>query len=66
MINTVPGFIQTTYVADGFSDLIIKLHGSERGLLARSVIDVQALALDLPVIIDALVEIENDVIKDKR
>jgi len=27
---------------------------------------VQALALDLPVIIDALVEIENDVIKDKR
>jgi len=35
-------------------------------LHARSAIGVQALALDLPVIIDALVEIENDVIKDKR
>jgi enamine deaminase RidA (YjgF/YER057c/UK114 family) len=66
IINTVPGFTQTTYVADGFSDLIIKLYGSERGLHARSAIGVQALALDLPVIIDALVEIENDVIKDKR
>jgi len=66
MINTVPGFTQTTYVADGFSDLIIKLYGSERGLHARSAIGVQALALDLPVIIDALVEIEKDVIKDKR
>ena len=36
MINTVSGFTQTTYVADGFSDLIIKLYGSERGLHARS------------------------------
>ena len=33
MINTVPGFTQTTFVADGFSDLIIKLYGSERGYM---------------------------------
>jgi len=60
MINTVAGFTQTTFIADGFSDLIIKLYGSERGLHARSAIGVQALPMDLPVIIDALVEIEVD------
>jgi enamine deaminase RidA (YjgF/YER057c/UK114 family) len=63
MINTVPGFTQATFVADGFSDLIIKLYGSERGLHARSAIGVQALPLDMPVIIEALAEIENDDIK---
>ncbi|MGN6347038.1 MAG: RidA family protein [Candidatus Nitrosocosmicus sp.] len=61
MINTVAGFTQTTYVADGFSDLIISLYGYERGLHARSAIGVQALPLNLPVIIEALVEIEKDV-----
>ena len=59
MINTVAGFTQTTFIADGFSDLIIKLYGSERGLHARSAIGVQALPMDFPVIIDALVEIDR-------
>jgi enamine deaminase RidA (YjgF/YER057c/UK114 family) len=66
MINTVPGFTQTTFVADGFSDLVIKLYGPERGLHARSAIGVQALPMDLPVIIDALVEIEKDDIQYNR
>ena len=57
MINTVPGFTQTTYVANGFSDLIILLYGNERGLHARTAIGVQALPLNLPVIIEALVEV---------
>jgi enamine deaminase RidA (YjgF/YER057c/UK114 family) len=60
MINTIAGFTQTTDVADGFSDLIISLYGYERGLHARSAIGVQALPLNLPVIIEALVEIEED------
>ena len=59
MINTFRGFTQTTFVADGFSDLIIYLFGLKRGLHARSAIGVQALALNLPIIIDALVEIED-------
>jgi enamine deaminase RidA (YjgF/YER057c/UK114 family) len=59
MVNTVAGFTQTTFVADGFSDLIISLYGYERGLHARSSIGVQALPLDLPVIIEALVEIQK-------
>ena len=57
MVNTVDGFIQTADVADGFSDLIISLYGPEIGMHARSAIGVQALPLDLPVIIDGLVEI---------
>jgi enamine deaminase RidA (YjgF/YER057c/UK114 family) len=60
MINTVAGFTQTTYVADGFSDLIILLYGYERGLHARSAIGVQALPLNLPVIIEGVVEIKED------
>jgi enamine deaminase RidA (YjgF/YER057c/UK114 family) len=59
MVNTVSDFTQTTFVADGFSDLIITLYGNERGLHARSAIGVQALPLNLPVIIEAIVEIQE-------
>jgi enamine deaminase RidA (YjgF/YER057c/UK114 family) len=59
MVNAVDGFTQTTDVADGFSDLILSLYGSEIGMHARSAIGVQALPLGLPVIIDGLVEIET-------
>lgn len=58
MVNAGPGFAQTTNVANGFSDLIILLNGYEKGMHARSAIGVQALPLNLPVIIDALVEID--------
>jgi enamine deaminase RidA (YjgF/YER057c/UK114 family) len=57
MINTVSGFTHTTDVANGFSVLILTLYGTEVGIHARSAIGVQALAVDLLVIIDALVEI---------
>jgi len=58
MVNAVDGFTQTTDVANGFSDLILSLYGSEVGMHARSAIGVQALPLGLPVIIiDALVEV---------
>jgi enamine deaminase RidA (YjgF/YER057c/UK114 family) len=57
MVNTVEGFTKTTDVANGFSDLIFALYGYEVGMHARSAIGVQALPLNLPVIIDALVEI---------
>jgi enamine deaminase RidA (YjgF/YER057c/UK114 family) len=57
MINTVEGFTKTANVADGFSDLILTLYGHDVGMHARSAIGVQALPVNLPVIIDALVEI---------
>ncbi len=31
MVNTVAGFTKTTYVADGFSELIVSLYGHEKG-----------------------------------
>ena len=60
MINTAEGFTKTADVADGFSDLILTLYGREVGTHARSAIGVQALPVNLPVIIDALVEIMPD------
>ena len=57
MVNTVEGFTKTTDVANGFSDLILELYGLNVGMHARSAIGVQALPVNLPVIIDALVEV---------
>ena len=57
MVNTVEGFTKTADVAIGFSDLILELYGRDVGMHARSAIGVQALPVNLPVIIDASVEI---------
>jgi enamine deaminase RidA (YjgF/YER057c/UK114 family) len=57
MVNTIPGFTLTTDVANGFSDLILKLYGPKIGIHARSAIGVEALPMNLPVIIEGLVEI---------
>jgi enamine deaminase RidA (YjgF/YER057c/UK114 family) len=58
MVNVIPGFTQTTNVINGFSDLILKLYGPEVGMHTRSAVGVQSLALDVPVIIEGLVEIK--------
>jgi YjgF/chorismate_mutase-like, putative endoribonuclease len=57
MVNTAPGFIQTTSVINGFSDLILTLYGKKTGMHARSAIGVESLALGVPVIIEGLVEV---------
>jgi enamine deaminase RidA (YjgF/YER057c/UK114 family) len=57
MINTVDGFTKTADVADRFSDLILVLYDRDIGMHARSAIGVQALPVNLPVIVDALVEV---------
>jgi enamine deaminase RidA (YjgF/YER057c/UK114 family) len=53
----VEGFTKTANVDDGFSDLILELYSQEVGIHARSAIGVQALPVNLPVIIDAFVEV---------
>jgi enamine deaminase RidA (YjgF/YER057c/UK114 family) len=58
MVNVIPGFVQTTNVINGFSDLILKLYGREVGMRARSAVGVQSLALDVPLIIECVVEIK--------
>jgi enamine deaminase RidA (YjgF/YER057c/UK114 family) len=59
MVNTVEGFTKTTDVANGFSDLILELYGRDVGMHARSAIGVQALPVNLPVIIDAIIDVAD-------
>ncbi|GAA2626003.1 RidA family protein [Actinomadura fulvescens] len=55
-VNAVPGFAHTTLVANGFSDLILNLWGPA-GRHARSAPGVAALPFNIPVVVDAVVEI---------
>lgn len=55
-INCAPGFNQTSPVIDGFTDLILELW-PENGRHARSAIGVAELPFDIPVEVEAVVEI---------
>jgi enamine deaminase RidA (YjgF/YER057c/UK114 family) len=57
LVNCAPGFNQTPAVINGFTDLIIDLWGPEAGAHARSAIGVAELPFDVPVEIEAIVEI---------
>jgi len=58
MVNCAPGFNVTPAVVNGFSDLILDLWGPERGAHARSAVGMAELPFDIPVEIEAEVEIE--------
>jgi enamine deaminase RidA (YjgF/YER057c/UK114 family) len=57
MVNTAPGFTATPSVINGFSELILRLWGPDNGAHARSAVGMAALPFDLPVEIEAEVEI---------
>lgn len=57
MVNSAPGFNLQPQVINGFSDLILELYGSERGLHARSAVGMAELPFNTPVEIEAEVEI---------
>ena len=57
MVNVAPGFNKTTLVINGFSELIIALYGPERGGHTRSAVGMAELPIDIPVEIEAEVEI---------
>jgi enamine deaminase RidA (YjgF/YER057c/UK114 family) len=59
MVNVAPGFNQMTAVINGFSDLILDLYGPEVGAHARSAVGMAALPFDIPVEIEAEVEIDG-------
>lgn len=59
MVNAAPGFNQTTRVINGFSDLIVEIYGPERGRHARAAIGVAELPFNMPVEIEAEVEIDG-------
>jgi enamine deaminase RidA (YjgF/YER057c/UK114 family) len=57
MVNAAPGFNQMPSVINGFSDLIFDLYGKERGDHARSAVGLAELPFNIPVEIEAEVEI---------
>jgi enamine deaminase RidA (YjgF/YER057c/UK114 family) len=59
MVNSGPGFNQQPTVINGFTELIVKLYGPERGLHARSAVGMAQLPFDIPVEIEGEVEIRR-------
>ncbi len=57
MVNSAPGFNQQPAVINGFSDLILELWGPEAGAHARSAVGMASLPMDIPVEIEAEVDI---------
>ncbi len=57
LVNCAPGFSQTPAVVNGFSDLVLELWG-DAGRHARSAIGAAELPFDVPVEVEAIVEIK--------
>ena len=58
MVNQVPDFDQQPAVINGFSELILDLFGPKVGAHARSAVGMAGLPGNVPVEIEAVVEIE--------
>lgn len=58
MVNSASGFNAQPAVINGFSDLILELYGPERGAHARSAVGMAELPFDIPVEIEAEIEID--------
>jgi enamine deaminase RidA (YjgF/YER057c/UK114 family) len=58
MVNSAPGFNRQPAVINGFSDLILELYGPEAGGHARSAVGMAELPFDIPVEIEAEVELK--------
>ena len=57
MVNSAPGFNRQPSVINGFSNLILELFGAEAGAHARSAVGMAELPFDIPVEIEAEVEL---------
>jgi enamine deaminase RidA (YjgF/YER057c/UK114 family) len=57
MVNVAPGFNQTPNVINGASDLLLDLYGPEIGSHARSAVGMAELPFNIPVEIEAELEI---------
>jgi enamine deaminase RidA (YjgF/YER057c/UK114 family) len=56
-VNSDPDFAEQPKVANGASDLLLAVFGSERGAHARSAIGMGALPFEIPVEIEGIFEI---------
>jgi enamine deaminase RidA (YjgF/YER057c/UK114 family) len=59
MVNSAPGFNRQPAVVNGFSDLILELYGPDAGGHARSAVGMAELPFDIPVEIEAEVELKG-------
>lgn len=57
MVNSAPGFNKQPGVINGFSDLILELFGPDVGAHSRSAVGLAELPFNLPVEIEAEVEL---------
>ncbi len=58
MVNAAPDFTDTPAVANGCSDLLVKVFG-DKGKHARSAVGMAALPLNVPVEIEMVVEVAD-------
>jgi enamine deaminase RidA (YjgF/YER057c/UK114 family) len=58
MVNAVEGFTQQPQVVNGFSDLLVEVFGVERGKGARSAVGMASLPNNIPVEVEAILEVE--------
>ena len=59
MVNCAPGFNRQPEVINGFTDLILEIWGPDRGAHSRSAVGMAELPFNIPVEIEAEVEIEG-------
>jgi enamine deaminase RidA (YjgF/YER057c/UK114 family) len=59
MVNVAPGFNRTPEVINGFTDLILDIFGEEVGGHSRSAVGMAELPFNIPVEIEAEVEISG-------
>ena len=57
MVNSAPGFNLQPAVINGFTDLVIEVFGPARGTHARSAVGMAELPFDIPVEVEAEVEL---------
>ena len=58
MVNAVEDFADHPFVINGCSDLFVEVFG-EKGKHARSAVGVKSLPLNIPIEIEAIVEVED-------
>jgi hypothetical protein len=59
MVNCTPDFNRQPAVINGFSDLILQIYGPDAGAHSRSAVGMAALPFNIPVEIEAEVEIDG-------
>ena len=59
MVNCTPDFSKQPAVINGFSDLILAVYGEEAGTHTRSAVGMASLPFNIPVEIEAEVEIDG-------